>query len=192
MVGGDFNTIKTIEEKQGGQHPDRNSLLDFNTFINSNGLHDIGYTGSKFTWCSDNPREMIWERLNKVLGNSKALDSLNIKVLHGPRGISDHSPLICLNDEPRSWKSSFKYQTMWYTHPQCLDVIQETWNQHSNLPRLYKFYHKLRATKQALADWNTNTFGRINNRIATATSILQDLELKIQLRPNLPTGTARS
>lgn len=67
ILGGDYNTIANMDKKKGGVPPDRTAMEDFKNFQNTGALHDMGYEGSIFTWASDNPRDMIWERLDRVL-----------------------------------------------------------------------------------------------------------------------------
>lgn len=50
LVLGDFNDIKTNEEKSGGPSRSEASFKTFRQMLNSSGLHDIKTIGGKFTW----------------------------------------------------------------------------------------------------------------------------------------------
>lgn len=138
LVKGEFNTVVAQRENCGNIPADRQTVLDFNIFQDDAALLDIGFTGARYTWCSDNPKDLVWERLDRVLANNKARNQLNFKVVHGPRLLSDHASLICIVVIENQIKSSFKIFNMWLTHPTCLEVIQKVWNQYSSFPLLYR------------------------------------------------------
>lgn len=50
MLIGDFNIVKTDEEKLGGGPILRAAKQDFVQFIDTNSLYDVPFTGSRFTW----------------------------------------------------------------------------------------------------------------------------------------------
>ncbi|XP_020681220.1 uncharacterized protein LOC110098664 [Dendrobium catenatum] len=59
-------------------------------------LHDVGVIGPKFTWCNNKSgRAHIWERLDRCLLNSKALEALPQAVNRQvARVASDHCPVV--------------------------------------------------------------------------------------------------
>ncbi|XP_060194983.1 uncharacterized protein LOC132624181 [Lycium barbarum] len=68
IIGGDFNVIVFDEEKQGGLPVSSNETLDFSTCIQSCGLIDVGFNGSKFTWWNGRTEEdCIFKRLDRML-----------------------------------------------------------------------------------------------------------------------------
>lgn len=91
-------------------------MEDFIKFQNVVVVKDMGFSGSSFTWCHDHPISEIWERLDRVLVNDQLAELYpHFSIQHGHRALSDHSPVLCLN-EPKStprYKSSFKFQNMW-------------------------------------------------------------------------------
>lgn len=65
---GDYNVILSSQEKKGGRPFDIAESRDFMNFIADEGLTDIGYTGSPFTWCNNRVGEArISKRLDRVL-----------------------------------------------------------------------------------------------------------------------------
>ncbi|XP_060211999.1 uncharacterized protein LOC132639578 [Lycium barbarum] len=75
IIGGDFNVIVSDEEKQGGLPVSSNETLDFSTCIQSCGLIDVGFTGSKFTWWNRRTEEdCIFTRLDRIFVNQQVLD----------------------------------------------------------------------------------------------------------------------
>ncbi|XP_039146778.1 uncharacterized protein LOC120283989 [Dioscorea cayenensis subsp. rotundata] len=87
---GDFNTIASLDEFQGGSRSYyRRKARVFSDFISVNNLFDVNYTGSRFTWCNNQYGvARKWARLDRCLINSccaahldlleaEALDILN-------------------------------------------------------------------------------------------------------------------
>lgn len=99
--------------------------------------------------------------------------------------MSDHAPLICKNTTQEKRKSNFNCFSMWFTHPDCLQVIATAWNQATNLSPMRRFAMKLNRTKTALKAWNKLVFGHISNRVGTVRAVLMDLETRAQHDGNL-------
>ncbi|XP_070040660.1 uncharacterized protein [Nicotiana tomentosiformis] len=80
------------------------------------GTTDIGYCGSKFTWCNNrNLRKRIWKRLDRVFVNDKWTQKFqNTTVKHLVRTRSDHMPLL-MKSSGTSTKhiSYFKFLKFW-------------------------------------------------------------------------------
>lgn len=181
IIGGVFNVIVDPDEKLGTSPYNRKAILEFTDFQNRAAVHDLGYNGSVYTWSNNNPEELIWERLDRILINSLE-DGSKLKVIHEIRVFSDHCPLVCVVDTIVKFPSNFKMQATWFNHEDFEDLIKKTWDNASVLPPLQRFLHKLRSTRCALKAWNSNTFGRVQNRAATSTMTPQDLE--DNLNPN--------
>ncbi|XP_057723959.1 uncharacterized protein LOC130939910 [Arachis stenosperma] len=95
-IMGDFNAITTHHEKEGGRSKSNTSIQDFNDFINSGNLMDLGYEGEKFTWCNRQfGGNLIRERLDQVLvSRSWREEFSNAYVTHLEDFGSDHRPLL--------------------------------------------------------------------------------------------------
>lgn len=105
----------------------------------------------------------------------------NLKIKHELRVLSDHAPLICYQEATQVYKSQFKYLSMWESHPDFRPLVSSAWGVNAYGSALYILQCKLRATKTAIKEWNTHTFGKLQSRIATARGELEDLELQGQL-----------
>lgn len=71
MIAADFIVVSNQDEKLGGNPININDVDDFNTMISHIGLTDIGFLGSKYTWCNNRlGRSPILERLDWSLLNS--------------------------------------------------------------------------------------------------------------------------
>lgn len=99
FVGGDFNVVADSSEKLGRLPPNRKAIREFIDFQQKVKLQDMGYEGPIHTWCNGNPKDLVWERLDRILASSNAALHSNMKVKHELRLFSDHSPLVCMVDE---------------------------------------------------------------------------------------------
>ncbi|XP_022880947.1 uncharacterized protein LOC111398252 [Olea europaea var. sylvestris] len=167
---GDYNIVKNEEERAGGLPVTRVAKNDFIQFIDSHGLYDLPFLGSKFTWFSNCNGSMIWERLDRALTNHACLDQFpNSIVNHLERSHSDHAPLLIqLVDPRRSSPSPFRFQRMWLQHPLFLHVIAESWNRECHLSGLQRMAFKLKRLKGDLKLWNKVVFGNIFQRLNDA------------------------
>lgn len=50
---GDFNEVLSINEKEGRADRSSRLIANFQQCLDSNGLKDLGFTGSWFTWAVD-------------------------------------------------------------------------------------------------------------------------------------------
>lgn len=109
ILTGDFNAILNQNEHFGGSfsyYAPKSTL--FSDFISNNGLLDLGFLGSPFTWC--NGRSGLacrWARLNCFLANTEwILLFKNASIVRLPHINSNHSPLFLslLNPIPPSKK----------------------------------------------------------------------------------------
>lgn len=68
MVGGDFNTIVRLDERNGGNGRLSPDSLAFGDWINESCLVDMGFKGNKFTWRRGHVESTyVAKRLDRVL-----------------------------------------------------------------------------------------------------------------------------
>lgn len=97
VVGGDFNILREIEEKNKNMH--KSPYVDkFNAIINSLSLREIHMGGGKYTW-TNNQKHPTLEKLDRVL---MSFDWENlfplVTVRKLVRDVSDHNPLLLSSD----------------------------------------------------------------------------------------------
>lgn len=94
--GGDFNVIKSEEDKIGGflVYPQEYEVFIF--CLNSCELVDVPFTSSLFTWWNRKVNEdCIFKRLDRVVINWNLQDVFgNIEIQNLARTRSDHVPLL--------------------------------------------------------------------------------------------------
>ncbi|XP_026442512.1 uncharacterized protein LOC113342069 [Papaver somniferum] len=91
-----------------------------------------------------------------------------------PREVSDHSTLIgysFVNSRPK--RAPFRVQKMWFTHPDFMLMIMESWNAHVSGSPAYIYPFKLKRLKADMKEWNLRVFGNINARLKHAKLIME-------------------
>ncbi|KAL0416834.1 UNVERIFIED_CONTAM: hypothetical protein Slati_3515300 [Sesamum latifolium] len=125
IVGGDFNTVLSLEERSGGAAPSSVAMSDFHDAIADCALVDAGYIGSPYTWYNSRLRQ----RLDRVLVSSCWMDVFpKLRVTYLELSKSDHCGLLVVAETTIERKaSSFRFQHMWVKHPGFLDVVRRNW-----------------------------------------------------------------
>ncbi|KAL0416629.1 UNVERIFIED_CONTAM: hypothetical protein Slati_3494800 [Sesamum latifolium] len=95
IVLGDFNSVKSPEEKQLGVALTWYEFKDFVDCCLALGLHDAPTMGCYYTWYSNNEGNPVWCKLDRVLLNNEWLEAgLHCGAHFSPPGcLSDHSPV---------------------------------------------------------------------------------------------------
>ncbi|XP_027157161.1 uncharacterized protein LOC113758554 [Coffea eugenioides] len=89
------------------------------------GVSDVGFSGSRYTWCNNRGGQAcIWNRLDRLLCNPKvALLGMSMSVQHLGREPSDHAPLLVsastrLDNKPKP----FCFLNVWTSKEDLLDA----------------------------------------------------------------------
>ncbi|KAG2712673.1 hypothetical protein I3760_04G137100 [Carya illinoinensis] len=93
---GDFNDLHDQLEKYGGRPVLNNHNQGLRSFLNSNGLIDIGFSNPKFTWRNNrHGRALIRERIDRIIVNQQwRLLFPDASLNHLASSASDHHPLL--------------------------------------------------------------------------------------------------
>jgi len=79
--------------------------------------------------------------------------------------LSDHLPIVLkLNDVRHSVTrkgKNFKFENMWATEEGCRRVVEEAWTTGGDIGNGEVLQSKLRAYRDALTKWHSETFGDI-------------------------------
>ncbi|XP_059281333.1 uncharacterized protein LOC132035027 [Lycium ferocissimum] len=153
LISGDFNVITSDEEKYGGLPVTINEVQDFRDCVQSCGVADLGFKGSKFTcWNGQSGDDYIFKRLDICLGNhALQMKFTAIEISHFIRTGSDHVPLlISYFGESVSVKKPFKFLNFWAKHDSFLDIVR------------------------ALVQWSKQTFGNIFQEIETLEEVIKE------------------
>ncbi|XP_059285183.1 uncharacterized protein LOC132038547 [Lycium ferocissimum] len=187
MIGGDFNVITSEKEKYGGLPVTINEIQDFRAFIQSCGIEDLGFNGSKFTWWNwQSNKDCIFKRLDRCLGNQMLQNRYpSLEISHLIRTGSDHAPmLITYSGQVETIKKSFKFLNFWAKHDTFLTVVKENWKAKFMANPFTLFHHKLKKVKVALNQWSKTTYGNIFQEIETLEDVVKVHEIQFKLQPN--------
>nr|XP_029145187.1 uncharacterized protein LOC114924518 [Arachis hypogaea] len=113
-VGGDFNSIISLEETGGSFNLSQDSRR-FQDCIQNCGLKDLGFSGPPFTW----QRNRVKRRLDQLLCNLGFNDLFpSAGVKHLPKLKSDHIPILLdfNNLETRRRDKPFRLLAPWLLH----------------------------------------------------------------------------
>jgi hypothetical protein len=127
---GDFNSILSQSEKQGGRPVASTSHCPFKNFIENFGMVDLGFAGNPFTWSNNRKGlENIKERLDRGLASPSWVHLHHeFSLIRLPAIIFDHNPIL-LNTNSSSCflPRPFRFEEFWTKDPSCGQVIEEAW-----------------------------------------------------------------
>ncbi|KAI0492234.1 hypothetical protein KFK09_026503 [Dendrobium nobile] len=158
IIGGDFNCIISQDDKRGGRKfIHSQGTLDMISFMNRGDLHEVGYLGPKYTWWNNKDgRGRIFERLDRCLINSAALNLLQSTVVkHLPRIASDHCPIAIKILESKITKSKkFVFEDIWLSYKASYSIVSAAWNKKSNGSASSILNSKFNRALRSLFFWN--------------------------------------
>lgn len=149
LIGGDFNTIASLEEYIGRAAQDQHSMDDFNDCMADCDLSELPISGGFFTWMGVRSGGRVWKRLDRLLVNEQwNLSCTNGFVKHLNRATSDHSPLLLsFGGNNITGPRPFRFQSMWTRRKDFPSVVETNWNQPIEGFGMAKFCRKLQRLK---------------------------------------------
>lgn len=129
VVMGDFNDIKSNDEKQGGPRRAEASFRPFRSMLSICGLQEVKTFGERFTWAGNRHQHAIKSKIDRFLATSTWQDlfpEVTVQMLDWIG--SDHRPLL-LSIADRKWKGNklFRYDNRWKYNFEVKQVVQEAW-----------------------------------------------------------------
>lgn len=179
---GDFNAILGSHEQRSQYSPSRVAMEEFQQWSDYNNLIHLHTRGASYTWSNGRKgRYNIQRRLDRVIVNHKwitAASTSNVSTLTKLR--SDHYPLLFqFNNQNIQHNSTFKFLKVWTEHPDCINIIRQSWNTQITGCPMYVLTQKLKLLKDKLKAWNLNTFGNIHSHVNTANQLVDDIQEQI-------------
>ncbi|XP_074318593.1 uncharacterized protein LOC141655411 [Silene latifolia] len=190
LLLGDFNCVRTLEERISSDPPNLVALVEFNDVISHAGLVELNTQGCWYTWTNKQEHDDCkWMRLDRALVNSSWLltypDS-NAEVL--TPGISDHSPLVVnLGVRTQVKKASFQYLNCWGQDRLFLPLVQKEWHKFIRGCPMYRLTQHLHGIKNQLRRIHKDSYSNITERVA---KLKHDLQLCQQRVHSDPTNMA--
>ncbi|OMO70912.1 reverse transcriptase [Corchorus capsularis] len=161
LCAGDFNEIRSLDEKKGGSIRPISQMEDFNSVIDDCGFQELPVQGPLLSWSRRQNGEMVFERLDRCLVTEAWWQRFGYSVeKHLITRASDHLPLLILiSDKPiiDITVPPFRFENMWSSHPLFASVVTQSW-QASNAANINI---KIARCGRDLELWNRRVFGNI-------------------------------
>ncbi|XP_026442506.1 uncharacterized protein LOC113342058 [Papaver somniferum] len=167
--------------QKGGCEPRTSAINEFSDWLDDNNLFEADYLGSKYTWANGQSGvHRILCKLDRAVINEAWLTKFeNWRCKALPREVSDHSTLIgypFVNSRPK--RAPFRVQKMWFTHPDFMRMVMESWNAPVSDSPAYIYPFKLKKLKADMKEWNLRVFSNINARLKHA-KLTMEVALRI-------------
>ncbi|XP_016173366.1 uncharacterized protein LOC107615862 [Arachis ipaensis] len=132
-------------------------------------LVDLPLNDRKFTWF----RGRSCSRIDRVLVNIEWIEEFpDVRLKGGPRGLSDHCPLIVEDKRIGGGPRPFRTLDSWFTHEDFLRMVKNEWRNLGD----GQFTSKLKALAGPLRLWHKNNFGDMEKRLQTLEEEIKKLD----------------
>ncbi|XP_011100850.1 uncharacterized protein LOC105178964 [Sesamum indicum] len=186
LIMGDFNYVKSPEEKQLGVAPTSYELKDFVDCCVALGLLDAPTTGCYYIWYSNKDSNPVCCKLDRVLYNNECLEtSLHCGAHFNPPGcLSDHSSgIVTIFDHCPTKPKLFRFFNMWAGHPGLFTTVEQRWNLNVEETPQFSLCKRLKSLNGALKAFNTQHYSHISTRAKEADLALQDAQNQLESNP---------
>ncbi|CAA0843337.1 Unknown protein, partial [Striga hermonthica] len=175
---GDWNDLRTAEEKLGGIKKSSRSFLGFNSFINRMGMDELPLQGYKFTWCNLRDGEgMVEEKLDRGFASFSWTQSYqNACISNKIKSASDHSLLLLdLGQQNNKRTARFHFDERWIGMEGFQETVEAAWSQHTEGTPFFRLKEKVKNTKVALLTWSSQLKSKNQMTIEVLTKKLEIL-----------------
>ncbi|GMI79802.1 hypothetical protein HRI_001649500 [Hibiscus trionum] len=132
IMGGDFNAVRTWEEKLGTSVSGA-SMRTFDSFIIESNMVDLPLVGGKFTWMRGGSTFSA-SRIDRFLLSPVIVERWpNLGQFCLPRSLSDHSPILLKVDKGARGPQPFKYFDYWADESSYFELVSYTISSSSGL-----------------------------------------------------------
>ena len=128
---GDFNIVRSISEKEGGDLSWNSAMDELNTCCSNADLDDLRFKGHWFTWSNKNLANPILRKLDRALINPRWTSCYpNAEAKFIQPGISDHSPVIVRLGLPYPQiRKPFRFFNFLTDHPSFATSVMTAWSE---------------------------------------------------------------
>jgi hypothetical protein len=175
-VLGDFNVIRSRDERVSRGGSGVEDYMAFNNFIDRNALIDLPLGGRSFTWYSGDGLSM--SHLDRFLISDSWVSSFpNCVQMALPRSLSDHCPIM-LSVGVQDWgPKPFRMLKCWADIPGYVEFVKlklQSFLIHGWSGHVLK--SKLKLLKAELRAWHQTHVANLDGKIQRATSRLEELD----------------
>ncbi|GKV47369.1 hypothetical protein SLEP1_g54274 [Rubroshorea leprosula] len=177
LLAGDFNAVRNVSERRG-KRGETQDMQDFNHFVESTGLIDVGLRNRKFTWYRPDGSSM--SRLDRFLMSTEMSLLATDWVHEGvARLVSDHCAIILKASNTDWGPKPFRVMDAWQQHPDFRSFVDDKWK---NLQvegwAGYICKQKLKLMKDECKRWNKEVFGNVETRWGILSKDIEALDIK--------------
>ncbi|KAK9705447.1 hypothetical protein RND81_07G057900, partial [Saponaria officinalis] len=184
LVLGDFNVVRSTEERVSSHLPLFSDIMDFNQCVLSCGLEDIQGTGCEFTWSNRQDGDRVWCKLDRAMVTPSLLQTFpSASVNFLPPGISDHSPVMVTLLGTQRFRKRFSFLNCWTKDPSYMDNLQRVWNSPTSGSTMFSFFSKLRRVRLMLMTLHRSNYTNIRRRVEQARDNLESCQLQLEKSP---------
>ncbi|KAK9704710.1 hypothetical protein RND81_07G006500 [Saponaria officinalis] len=170
LVIGDFNVVRSAEDKIGKHPPTFWEMLEFNACVGQCSLDELPSHWGPFTWTNNQDGvDRGWSRLDWAFVNPiwvLLFPNATVNIL--PPGSSDHSPLMVTIGVHLAFPIVFKFLNCWIEHPDFLEVVSSAWSCQVSGAPMYRLFAKLKSVKHALGGLHRAYYANLSAKVALA------------------------
>lgn len=180
LVSGDFNSIRTRDEKLGHNFNIRLSRK-FNDFIHDSQLIEYKLTQRRFTW-NDGTHFALLDRFFGSIEWDTQYEFCFVQDLS--QFGSDHCPLLLnTKHKPPTPKAPFRFDNIWLDDPEFCRLMIKWWNDFPLYGEIGKSWHrKIKYITQKMEGWVKNNEGQKKKIKKNSLEQLKQLEIIQELR----------
>ncbi|PPR88593.1 hypothetical protein GOBAR_AA32106 [Gossypium barbadense] len=168
IVGGDFNAILNLSEKEGGRSKPKVLMEEFCNILEELKLTDIKPCNGWFTWTNNREGDrFVKERLDRFVASDVILDKFPFLASYVVRqSKSDHEAILIdtegskPNRERTGHKAWFRYDTCWAGEQELKDLISSIWEKEES-----NMLAKMDMTRDKLGPWQFSRFRNLKYKI---------------------------
>eukprot|EP00253_Pinus_taeda_P014645 PITA_14645 len=186
IIGGDFNLIRSLDEKKGGLRRRDHFMDSFNEMIEELRLVDIQSINGIYTWNNRRGgKNQIASRLDRFLVSETVMKmDVFVEARIIPSLGSDHWPIRLEIDIKRiQGKRPFRFEAFWLRDLDFIKKVEDWWGNCTSEGRcrMHTFQLKLKEMKGQIKRWNKEEFGNILEDKQKLEKEMVDIQQKIIL-----------